>query len=159
MGARTCGRVKALTRAASGLQLSSRAHDADIEGMRAAILLAALALPATASATNSSRIGISAVVLPSVRYSELVGAPVRKIATAGGAFYVLPLKGSASVRGGVAPSISVEGGEISLRQSSATAADESVEADLRVFVPEGSQGRVVVTVLADGAPPAIRRRR
>ena len=156
MGARTCGRVKALTRAASGLQLSSRAHDADIEGMRAAILLAALALPATASATNSSRIGISAVVLPSVRYSELVGAPVRKIATAGGAFYVLPLKGSASVRGGVAPSISVEGAVRSLRQSSGTQTATSVDGDLRVFVPDGADARVVVTVLTDGTPPDVR---
>jgi hypothetical protein len=126
--------------------------------MRAAILLAALALPATASASNASRIGVSAVVLPSVRYFELVGAPVKKVATAGGALYVLPLKGSASARGGVAPSISVEGGEVSFQQSSTTAAD-SLEGDVRVFVAEGSQGRVVVTVLTDGAPPELRRRR
>ena len=127
--------------------------------MRAAILLALLALPATASANNSSRIGISASVLPSVRYSELLGAPVRKIATGGGAVYVLPLKGSASVRGGAAPSIAVVGGEMSFRQSSAATAGDTLEGDLSVFVPEGSQGRVVVTVLADGAPPGIRRRR
>ena len=159
MAARTRDAVKAMTAFASGLRLSSGAHDADIQGMRAAILLAALALPAAASASNTSRIGVSAVVVPSVRVSQEVGVPVKTVATAGGAFYVLPMKGSARAYGGVAPSISVEGAEVSLRRSSATAASSSVEGDLRVFVPEGSGGRVVVTVLADGAPAELRKRR
>jgi hypothetical protein len=147
-----------VTAKASGRQLSSGAHDADIEVMRTAILLAALLAPAAASASSTSRIGVSAVVVPSVRFSQEVGAPVRKIGAAGGAFYVLPLKGSATGHGGGAPSISVEGAEALLRQS--RSADEStVEGDLRVFVPEGSEGRVVVTVLADGAAPALRRKR
>jgi hypothetical protein len=123
--------------------------------MRAAILLAALVVATSASASNSSRIGVSAVVVPSVRFSQEVGAPVRKIGPAGGAFYVLPMRGSVTAHGGRAPAISVEGAQAVLRASSAG----SVEADLRVFVPEGSDGRVVVTVLADGAPPEIRRRR
>ncbi len=148
MAARTRGAVKAVTAAASGLQLSSGAHDADIQGMRAAILLAALALPVTASASNSSRIRVSAVVLPTLRVSEQVGAPVRQIAAAGGTLYVLPLNGQAS-QGGAAPSISVEGA--TLRGSSAR--------DLRIFVPDDSEGRVVVTVLTDGAQPEVRRRR
>jgi hypothetical protein len=127
--------------------------------MRTAILLAALLAPAAASASSTSRIGVSAVVVPSVRFSQEVGAPVRKIGAAGGAFYVLPLKGSATGHGSGAPSISVEGAEMLLRQSARSADESTVEGDLRVFVPEGSEGRVVVTVLADGAAPALRRKR
>jgi hypothetical protein len=148
-----------VTAKASGRQLSSGAHDADIEVMRAAILLAALSVATAASATNSGRINVSAVVVPSVRFSQEVGAPVRKIGTAGGAVYVLPLKGSATAHGGGAPSISVDGAEADLRQSSRSAQESTVEGDLSVFVPEGSDGRVIVTVLADGAPPELRRRR
>jgi hypothetical protein len=127
--------------------------------MRAAILLAALTIATAASASNSSRIGVSAVVVPSVRFSQEVGAPVRKVGTAGGAFYVLPLKGFATAHGSGAPSIFVEGADAVLRQSSRSGGESIVEGDLRVFVPEGSDGRVVVTVLADGAPPEFRRRR
>jgi hypothetical protein len=126
--------------------------------MRAAILLAALLAPAAASASNSGRIGVSAVVVPSVRFSQEVGVAVRSIAAPGGAFYVLPLKGSAIAHGGAAPSISVEGAEATLR-SSPDGSGSTVEGDLRVFVPEGSDGRVVITILADGAPPEIRRKR
>ena len=96
---------------------------------------------------------MGAVVVSSVRFSQEVGAPVQKRATAAGAFYVLAVKGSLAAHG-AAPSLSVEGAEASLQQSSG-----SVEGDLRVFVPEGSEGRVVVTVLADGAPPEIRRKK
>jgi hypothetical protein len=127
--------------------------------MRAAILLAALLAPAAASASNSGRIGVSAVVVPSVRFSQEVGVAVRSIAAPGGAFYVLPLKGSAIAHGGAAPSISVEGADATLRRSSPNGSRSTVEGDLRVFVPEGSDGRVVVTVLADGAPPELRRKR
>jgi hypothetical protein len=126
--------------------------------MRAAILLAALLVPAGASASNSSQVGVSALVVSSVRVAQEVGA-LKKIAAAGGSLYVLPIKGSASSYGGVAPSISVEGAGVSLRQSSAGASATSLEGDLRVYVPEGSEGRVVVTVLTDGAPPELRRRR
>jgi hypothetical protein len=126
--------------------------------MRAAILLAALTVATAASASNSSRIGISAVVVASVRVSQEVGASVKKIPTAGGAFYVLPMKGSASTYGEGAPSISVEGADASLRESS-TRAESRMEGDLRVFVPDGSGGRVIVTVLADGAPPDLRRKK
>jgi hypothetical protein len=124
--------------------------------MRAAILLAVLAVATAASGSSSSRVGVSAVVLPAVRFSQEVGAPVWKSATAGGALYVLSMKGSASSYGGTAPSISVEGAALLLRRSSATPGARSVEGDLRVFVPEGSDARVVVTVLTDGAPPEIR---
>jgi len=145
-----------MTRKASGRQLSSGAHDADIEVMRAAILLAALLAPAAASASNASRIGVSAVVVPSVRIAHEVGAPVMQAVSARGALYVLPLKGIASAYGGVAPSITVEGAEVSLRKSSTTGVSRTVEGDLRVLVPDGSDGRVVVTVLTDGAPPDLR---
>ena len=168
MAARTQGAVKAVTtssavnavtRPPSGDQLSSGRHDADIHGMRAAaILLAALSTPAAAFASSSNgRVPVSVTVLPSVRFSQEVGAPVRKIPAAGGAFYVLPVKESVAVHGGAAPFLSVDGAEAFLRPSSSGAS--SVEGDLRVFVPEGSAGRVVVTVLADGAPPELRRKR
>jgi len=120
--------------------------------MRAAILVAALTVATAASASNSSRIGVSAVVLPSVRISHEVGARMEKIAAPGGAFYVLPLKGAASSYGGGAPSISVEGTNASFRKSSGRA-ESKVEGSLRVFVPEGAEGHVVLTVLADGTPP------
>ena len=126
--------------------------------MRAAILVAALTVASAALASNPGRINVSAVVVSSVSFSQEVGA-VRKIAAARGAFYVLPLKGSASAHGGGAPSISVAGAEADLRQSSRSAQESTVEGDLSVFVPEGSDGRVIVTVLADGAPPELRRRR
>jgi len=123
--------------------------------MRAAILLAALFAPAAAFASsNGGRVSVSTVVMSSVRFSQEVGAPVRKLATSGGTFYVLPVKESLAAHGGGAPTLSVEGAEAFLRQSSST-----VEGNLRVFVPQGSEGRVVVTVLADGAPPEIRRKR
>ena len=93
--------------------------------------------------------------MPSARFSQEVGAPVQKLATPGGTLYVLPVKESLQAHGGAAPSLSVEGAQASLREPSGG----TVEGDLRVFVPEGSEGRVVVTVLADGAPPEIRRRR
>jgi hypothetical protein len=127
--------------------------------MRAAIVLATLALATAASASNSSRIGVRAMVVPSVRFSQEVGVPVRSIAGPGGAFYVLPFKGSAIAHGGAAPSISVENATGVLLQSSWNGVGSAVEGDLRVFVPEGSDGRVVVTVLADGAPPELRRKR
>ena len=95
-------------------------------------------------------------MLPTVRFSQEIGAPVRKMATAGGAFYVLPMKSSASSYDGSAPSISVEGAVLSLRQSSGTQTATSVDGDLRVFVPDGADARVVVTVLTDGTPPDVR---
>jgi len=154
----TSSAVKAVTRPPSGDQLSSGRHDADIHGMRAAILPAVLSTPAAAFASSSNgRVSVSVTVLPSVRFSQEVGAPVRKIPAAGGAFYVLPVKESVAAHGGAAPSLSVDGAEAFLRPSSSGAS--SVEGDLRVFVPEGSAGRVVVTVLADGAPPDLRRKR
>src|SRR5207237_6872749 len=64
LAARTRGAVKAVTAEASGRRLSSGRHDADIVGMRAAILLVALALPLGASASTSSRVGVRVVVLP-----------------------------------------------------------------------------------------------
>src|SRR3954465_7183813 len=129
---------------------------ADIEGMRAAILAAALLAPLSALASATSRVTVSAVVLPTVHVSQEVGAPVREVAAKGGAFYVLPIKGSAASYGGAAPSISVEGAGLSLRRSSGTSNATSVDGDLRVFVPQGSDARVVVTVLTDGAPPELR---
>ncbi|MFL5456259.1 MAG: hypothetical protein ACJ78X_07645, partial [Myxococcales bacterium] len=86
--------------------------------------------------------------------TQEVGAPVRTAATAGGTLYVLPFKGSASSYGGRAPSISVEGP--TLRQSSFSNGGSSVAGDVRVFVPEGSEARIVVTVFTDGAPPELR---
>jgi len=123
--------------------------------MRAAIVLAALFAPVTAFASaTGGRVSVRVTVMPSVRFSQEVGAPVRTLATSGGTFYVLPVKESLAAHGGVAPSLSFEGAEAFLRRSRG-----GVEGDLRVFVPEGSEGRVVVTVLADGAPPEIRRKR
>jgi len=139
--------------------LSSGARHADIEGMRAAILAAALLAPLSALASATSRVTVSAVVLPTVRVSQEVGAPVRKVAAPGGTFYVLPIKGSAASYGGAAPSFSVEGAGLSLQKSSGTSNATSVDGELRVFVPDGSDARVVVTVLTDGAPPEIRTRR
>jgi hypothetical protein len=149
--------VKAMTWEASGRQLSSGAQRADIEGMRAAILLTLAATAASAASTG--RVSVMAVVVPSVRFSQEIGAPVRKAVTAAGALYVLPMKGSVSAHGGGSPAISVEGAEAFLRETPAPGAGRSVEGDLQVFVPEGSDGRVVVTILADGAPPEVRRKR
>lgn len=148
--------VKAMTPGASGRQLSSRARHADIEGMRAALILSAL-LPSMAAAANaSSRVNVSAVVLPVVRFTQEVGAPVRTVTTAGGTLYVLPFKGAASSYGGRAPSISVEGRILSVRKSSFSDSGSSVEGDVRVFVPEGSDARIVVTLFTDGAPPGVK---
>lgn len=143
-----------MTPDASRRQLSSGAGRADIEGMRAAILLSALLPSMAAAASASSRVNVSAVVLPVVRFTQEMGAPVRKVATPGGTLYVLPFKGSASSYGGRAPSISVEGP--TLRKSSFSYTGSSVEGDVRVFVPEGSEATVVVTVFTDGAPPELR---
>jgi hypothetical protein len=124
--------------------------------MRAAILAAVLLAPLSALASATSRVTVSAVVLPAVRVSQEVGAAVRKVATPEGAFYVLPIKGSAASYGGAAPSISVEGAGLSLRRSSVTRNATSVDGELRVFVPQGSGARVIVTVLTDGAPPDLK---
>jgi hypothetical protein len=155
VAARARPAVKAVTPEASGLQLSSGFPDADIGGMRAALLAATL-LPAAAFASTSSRVTVSAVVLPAVRISEEVGPLVRKAAAPGGTLYVLPIKGSASSSGGGMPSLSIEGAALSLRHSSPSRTATAVDGDLRVFVPQGSGARVVVTVLTDGAPPDVR---
>jgi hypothetical protein len=124
--------------------------------MRAGLLLLFALLPSMASAASaSSLVNVSAVVLPTVRFTQAVGAPVRKIATLGGTVYVLPFKGAASSYGGGAPSISVEGSALSLKKS-VSRLGSSVEGEVRVFAPAGSEARILVTLFTDGMPPELR---
>jgi hypothetical protein len=147
--------VKAMTREASGRQLSSGARHADIEGMRAAIVLA-VSLASTSgalAAAKSAHFHVGAEVVSSARLvarstplgigmdSRVFGGEARVLLVEHRSGASVGVKGNAGVvqvpAEGQAPLLVRSAGELS-------------------FVSAGP-AEVVVTLLADGIPPPLQK--
>jgi hypothetical protein len=147
--------AKAMTPAASGLRLSSGAHHADIQGMRAAIVLA-VSLASTSgalAATTSAHFHVGAEVVSSARLvarstplgigmeSSVFGGEARALLVEHRSGAPVALKGNAGI-----VQIPAEGGPPLLVRSAAELSFDSA-----------GPAEVVVTLLADGIPPPLQK--
>jgi hypothetical protein len=146
--------VKAMTPRSSGRQLSSRARHADIEGMRAAIVLAvSLATTSAFAAAKSAHFHVGAEVVSSARLvarstpvgigmeSRVFGGEARALLVEHRSGAPVGMKANAGV-----VQVPAEGQPPLLVRSAGELSFESA-----------GPAEVVVTLLADGIPPPLQK--